>query len=280
MEILFVVVGLAVGAGLMYLFIQSQLKQIKDSHEAQVRRMREGMEQDFTLRLDTAVKGAQVDRDRTIQQVRNDYEQRIAMMQSGAAITGAAPQSTTTTPGTPAATTAPAPTPLADPWDNRRNGPQSPAPDAATPAPSPESAAPTAVPSPAPEPIAPIAPAAPKPAIAQLKRACAADDGEIRAQAARELANHLMGAEAENSLTLLETLAGDRQATVRIAALETLADAQIPDTIPMLEKALNDANPAVVRVASKGLQGMKGARTILDVLPYILPSNGAPQGDS
>ncbi|MEM9245945.1 MAG: HEAT repeat domain-containing protein, partial [Cyanobacteria bacterium P01_F01_bin.153] len=60
-----------------------------------------------------------------------------------------------------------------------------------------------------------------------------------------------MGVEAEQSLALLEKLASDHQAEVRVAALETLADAQIPDTIPVLEKALRDANPAVVRVASR-----------------------------
>ncbi|MEM9245944.1 MAG: hypothetical protein AAGA67_09420 [Cyanobacteria bacterium P01_F01_bin.153] len=164
MEILFVVVGLAVGAGLMYLFIQSQLKQIKESHEEQVRRMREGMEQDFALRLETAIKGAQTDRDRSIQQVKDDYEQRITQMEAGATGT-AAPKPATETP---------APAPVTDPWDSRRNiAPSpSPAPVAATPVPAKAPAPPALVPE----------PVAPKPAIAQLKQAVNAGDSEVRAE--------------------------------------------------------------------------------------------------
>ncbi|MEM6502004.1 MAG: HEAT repeat domain-containing protein [Cyanobacteria bacterium P01_C01_bin.89] len=271
MEILFVVVGLAVGAGLMYLFIKSQLKQIQESHEGQVRRMREGMEQDFALRLETAIKGAQADRDRSIQQVKDDYEQRIAQMQAGA----------TNATGTAAASKpAPTPAPLADPWDNRRNieSTPSPAPVAATPAPAPAPSDPEPPATATPE-ISSPDPVAPKLAIAQLKQAVNADDSEVRAEVASELAHHLMGAEAEQSLALLEKLAGDRQAEVRIAALETLAEAQIPHTIPVLEKALRDANPAVMRVASRGLQGMKGEPIIFDLSPELLPSNGVSQAE-
>ena len=82
MEILFVIVGLAVGAGLTYLFIQKQLNDLKEAQKSRVRQVREDMERDFELRIQTAVQAVQAERDRTVKQLRDDYEQRITLLQS------------------------------------------------------------------------------------------------------------------------------------------------------------------------------------------------------
>ena len=299
------IVGLAVGAGLTYLFIQKQLNDLKDAQKSRVRQVREDMERDFELRIQTAVQAVQAERDRTVKQLRDDYEQRITLLQSQQSPTGSA--------SAPSASVA-APAPLADPWDNRRAAAPEPAlepaPAAPEPKPTPEPVAESVVEEPiVEEPIAEeetpatepsiepsieasekvveaagIGVSVAKPAIAQLKQNCYSSDPEVRSQVAVELADHLMGAETEQSLALLEKLAGDRQAVVRIAAMETLADAQIPDTIPVLSQALRDANPAVVRIASKGLDGMKGEKlTVDDAFDFddlldSLPSNGVTKG--
>ncbi len=268
MEILLAIVGLVIGAVVTYLLIQSQLKGLNDAHKAQTRRLREDLEQDFALRMQTAIQSAQADHDRTVKQIQDDYEQRIALLESQSGATSAAPSS--------APKPSPAPAPLSDPWDNRSRAVDPPPAPVATPAPEPV-AAPAPAPEPEPaeeEPVIIVAPVISRPAIAQLKQACNSADPEVRALVADELADHLVGSEAVQSIALLEKLAGDRQASVRVAALETLAAAQIPDTIPLLTKALRDASPAVVRIASKGLQGMKGEAIAPDFIPQTLPSNG------
>ena len=58
MEILLAIVGLVIGAVVTYLLIQSQLKGLNDAHKAQTRRMREDLEQDFALRMQTAIQSA------------------------------------------------------------------------------------------------------------------------------------------------------------------------------------------------------------------------------
>ena len=234
-------VGLAVGAGIVYWLMRQSLSQQDFQHGKELRRCREDLERDFELRMQAAIEPIQRQRDRDVAQLREEV-QRLKMRL-------ATPPSPGSEPGAPEPVT-PAPAPaLPDPWNDRR------ARQTAVPEPTPVPApAPSPAPAPAPAP-APVAMAPPK---ADPPSTIAPSSTTSRSLAAINLwsvrvRRQGLRADTRKQLNAVAKLARDRDVSVRLAAIRALGTSGALEALPFLTRALRDRNLAVVRAATVAL---------------------------
>ncbi len=298
MAIVWILLGIVIGAAVGFSLMRQRLTQLTRLHENELRRLREDLERDFQLRLDTTVKSMQ-------QNARVESRPVAPAVPSPAPRPASPPTAApdpwddrplaaTPAPATPAAATpepAPSPAPVppvptssqdaqvipvvdAPPLDAEpapslaAPSPAAPSPAAPSPAaPSPAAPSPAAAPavSSAPVTAAAAAPDAPTPVSpAQAAQLCAQVSGaspEQRAQIAAQLGEVLSlggGSAAVRVVPTLVKLVGDRTATVRVAAIQALQGVTDAEAIAALTQALRDPSPAVMRAASTALQAHKG----------------------
>ncbi|GAB4340869.1 MAG: hypothetical protein Fur0042_01920 [Cyanophyceae cyanobacterium] len=228
--------GLGIGAGLVYWLMQQRLAAQGFQHEKELRRTREDLERDFELRMQAAIEPIQRQRDRDVAQLQAE----IARLRSRPT-DSSDPSSPVTAPAPAPAPVPPTPPALPDPWGGDRPTP--------APTPAPESAPEPVLETPLPEPAAeiapspePIAPEAPEPAaIAQI----AAWSERIKRQGLR--------ADDQKQLQEMARLTRDRDVQTRIAAIKALGLCGSPAARPILEAALRDPSLSVIRAATVAL---------------------------
>lgn len=299
MAIVWILLGIVIGAAVGFGLLRQRLTQLTRLHENELRRLREDLERDFQLRLDTTIKSMQ----------QNARSESRPVTPPPAVLSPAAPapppaaapdpwddrpMPATPAPATPVASM-PAPIPSPEPVPPAPVSPQAdqviPVVDAppldAEPAAPPPVATPTASPAPVmpAAPDAPAAPAAPSPiSAAKAVQLCAQVPGassDQRVQIATQLGEVLDqggGAAIARVLPTLVQLAGDRTATVRVAAIQSLAGITDAEAIAALTRALRDPSPAVMRAASAALQAHKGKPIAVEPpAERSLPPNAAPK---
>lgn len=309
MAIVWILLGIVIGAAVGFSLMRQRLTQLTRLHENELRRLREDLERDFQLRLDTTVKSMQ-------QNARVESRPVAPAVPSPAPRPASPPTAApdpwddrplaaTPAPATPAAATpepAPSPAPVPPVPTSSQDAQVIPVVDAppldAEPAPSPAAPSPAApspvAPSPvaapavlsAPATLAAAAPAASTPVSpAQAAQLCAQVSGaspEQRAQIAAQLGEVLSlggGSAAVRVVPTLVKLVGDRTATVRVAAIQALQGVTDAEAIAALTQARRDPSPAVMRAASTALQAHKGKPIPVAESPTerSLPPNAAPK---
>lgn len=241
--------GLGIGAGLVYWLMQQRLAAQGFQHEKELRRTREDLERDFELRMQAAIEPIQRQRDRDVAQLQAEITRL---------------RSRPTDPSNPAPVAAPAPAPepptppaLPDPWGGDRRAPETtPAP---TPEPAPEPILETPEPEPviAPEPEPEIVPEpSPEPIASETPETSETSEPAAIAQIAAwadRVKRQGLRIDDQKQFQDMARLSRDRDVTTRIAAIEALGRCGSPAARPILEAALRDPSLSVIRAATVAL---------------------------
>ena len=250
-----VLIGLGIGSGITALLMQriirrqdnalqqslSRLNRVQEDHAQDLNAALAKMETDYEQQLAAKIERYQDTHEERLQELRAEYETRIAALSAGDRAAGpgaadsptAAKSSVSATPSPPSNTF----TPIPDPWAE----------------PGSESAAPEAVPE------APPAPAAPEPV--ERPRPKAADETElVQSAVALGKAAAVNRKDALRAIPQLGQLLKAQSADVRLAAVTALQESGSIKSIPFLRLALRDADGRVVAAASAALGRFKGAK--------------------
>jgi outer membrane biosynthesis protein TonB len=245
--------GLGIGAGLVYWLMQQRLAAQGFQHEKELRRTREDLERDFELRMQAAIEPIQRQRDREVAQLQAEVA-RLRSQSTAPVASGNGPVAAPVTPTPPA---------LPDPWGGDRRAPET------TPAPTPEPAPEPILETPEPEPEPVIAPEpepeiaiepspepSPEPIASETPETSETSEPAAIAQIAAwadRVKRQGLRAEDQKSFQEMARLSRDRDVTTRIAAIEALGRCGSPAARPLLEAALRDPSLSVIRAATVAL---------------------------
>lgn len=267
--------GLGIGAGLVYWLMQQRLTAQGFQHEKDLRRNREDLERDFELRMQAAIEPIQRQRDRDVSQLQAE----IARLRA---------RSTDPASPSPEPVPTPAPPALPDPWGGDRA--------LATPTPEPVPA-PAPEPTPVPAPPETVEPSSEEVSVvadsdsdadssdganhaADLIGPAASDKAAVIAQIATwsgRVKRQGLRAEDHKQLQEMARLTRDRDVAVRIAAIEALGQSGAAAARPLLEGALRDPNLSVVRAAAIALDRCRTPGPKAPKAPSPKAPNAKPQ---
>lgn len=254
-----VLIGLGIGSGvtafLMKRIIRRQdnalqqslnrLNRIQDDHAQDLNAALAKAEADYEQRLAAKIERYQDTHEEHIQELRAEYETRIAVLSAGSYSGEAEAAADSPTAAPPPVEATPVPpsdafTPIPDPWAEPGSQPA-----------VPEAAVPETMPAPVPEPVE-----RPRPV-----RAKAADETELMQSAvALGKAAAINRKDALRAIPQLGQLLKAPNADVRLAAVTALQESGSIKSIPFLRQALRDADSRVVAAASSALGRFKGAK--------------------
>lgn len=289
--ILGIIIGLLVGAGLVYLWLKAQLdrktKELQQSHrvleevsreqEARRQDLVRSLQADYQKQLDaqaqTLTQGhqakvnalaveSQKQRDDQIQALTQTHDAQVRSLQAEIAhLTAQLENLSAAPPAAPAPPEAPPEAPSEAPSEAIANG-DSPPPELANP---PVDRVPT------PPPVSPAVDLQQRlVALGQSGQlansssiACHASspDPAIREQVAVSLgqlvASRMVGTDVRRIIPVLDRLSRDPQVHVRCAAVESLGQVRSEQVIPILERSRRDSHPQVVKAASWAIAKFK-----------------------
>jgi hypothetical protein len=110
--------------------------------------------------------------------------------------------------------------------------------------------------------------------VAKLQEQLKSDDLASRQAAARELSGSRLGTATPELLSLMASVANDRDDSVRHAALTVLANHGAKEQVPLLLKALNDSDAGMRATIAKGLGRVKDPRAIEPLVNLVATGQG------
>lgn len=110
--------------------------------------------------------------------------------------------------------------------------------------------------------------------VAKLQEQLKSDDLGSRQAAARDLGGSRLGAPTAELLSLMASLANDRDDSVRHAALTVLANHGAKEHVPLLIKALIDPDAGMRATLAKGLGRLKDPRAIEPLVNLVAVGQG------